>query len=120
VQPHIIIATYGNCHIVFEIVQSWLVEDTACAIQASLLAVDGQKRLFFTTVLDTYEEIEETLPATGIYHREDWVKKARWTVDAADALLNKALGIVKNLILQPVLVEICISNWNRLNDFYID
>jgi hypothetical protein len=58
------------------------------AIQASLLAVDGKKRLFFTTVLDTYEEVEETLPASGIFHREDWVKKARWTLDAADAIVE--------------------------------
>ena len=28
------------------------------AIQVSLFAIDGKKRLFFTTVLDTYEEIE--------------------------------------------------------------
>jgi hypothetical protein len=63
------------------------------------LAVDGKKRLFFTTVLDTYEEIEETLPASGIYHREDWMKKARWTLDAADALVN----ITSTILDEPVL-----------------
>src|SRR5262249_5246448 len=29
------------------------------AIQVSLLSLDGKKRLFFTTVLDTYEEIDD-------------------------------------------------------------
>jgi hypothetical protein len=65
-----------------------------------LFAIDGKKRLFFTTVLDTYEEIEP--PGTterGNYHREYWVKKAKWTLDAADALLN----VTSSTLREPVL-----------------
>jgi hypothetical protein len=69
------------------------------AIQVSLFALDGKKRLFFTTVLDTYEEIEVTPPESGIYDREDWVKKAKWTLDAADALLN----VTSSTLREPVL-----------------
>jgi hypothetical protein len=69
------------------------------AIQVSLFAVDGKKRLFFTTVLDTYEEIEIGPPEPGIYDREYWVKKAKWTLDAADALLN----VTSSTLREPVL-----------------
>jgi hypothetical protein len=69
------------------------------AIQVSLLAVDGKKRLFFTTVLDTYEEIEIEPPERGIYGPEDWVKKAKWTLDAANALLN----VTSSVLREPVL-----------------
>jgi hypothetical protein len=68
------------------------------AIQASLLAVEGKKRLFFTTVLDTYEEIEVPTES-GIYGPEDWAKKAQWTLDAAHALLN----ITSSILDKPVL-----------------
>jgi hypothetical protein len=49
------------------------------AIQASLLVLNGTKSLFFTKILDTYEEIEDTDPSLDDrkYTRDDWAKKAK-------------------------------------------
>lgn len=58
------------------------------AVQASLLEVAGRKSLFFSKVLDTYEEIEDGSSLDDrTYNREYWMKRSRWTLDAADALL---------------------------------
>src|SRR6266487_612549 len=70
------------------------------AVQVSMLNVNGKKSVFFTTVLDTYEEIDDgTSLQDRTYDRDDWAKKAKWTLDAADALLN----ITKGVFGQPVL-----------------
>jgi hypothetical protein len=59
-----------------------------------LLTVNGKKSLFFTKVLDTYEEIDDgTSLDERNYDRADWVKKAKWTLDAADSLLNATSSI---------------------------
>jgi hypothetical protein len=59
------------------------------AIQVSMLKANGSKSVFFTKVLDTYEEIDDGASIDDrIYSRDDWLKKAKWTVEAADALLN--------------------------------
>lgn len=58
------------------------------AVQASLLDVAGQRSLFFSKVLDTYEEIDDgTSLDDRTYNREYWTKRSRWTLEAADALL---------------------------------
>ncbi|WP_271520713.1 hypothetical protein [Bradyrhizobium sp. CCBAU 53380] len=59
------------------------------AIQVSMLKVNGSRSVFFTKVLDTYEEIDDgTSLDDRTYNRDDWLKKAKWTVEAADTLLN--------------------------------
>ncbi len=88
------------------------------AIQASLLTINNAKSLFFTTVLDTYEEIEDEGPTSrrGEYTREYWEERATWTLDAADALLNLTRGIFG----QPALnyakyyVAITVDNHNYM------
>lgn len=71
------------------------------AVQASMLTVSGKKTISFTKVLDTYEEIEDgtSLVEDRTYNREDWIKKGKWTLDAADALLN----VTKSVFGEPVL-----------------
>src|SRR5262245_44145840 len=70
------------------------------AIQVSLLSLDGKKRLFFTTVLDTYEEIDDGTAVDGGRHtREDWIKRAKWTVDAADSLV----AVTDSVLAEPEL-----------------
>jgi len=70
------------------------------AVQASILSANGKKCVFFTKVLDTFEEIDDgTSLEGGTYNREDWIKKAKWTLDAADALLN----VTKSVFGEPVL-----------------
>ena len=58
------------------------------AIQASLVESNGVKSLFFTTVLDTYEELDDgTATEEQNYDKEFWNKKAKWVTEAAEALL---------------------------------
>lgn len=85
------------------------------AIQVSMLNANAKRSLFFTKVLDTYEEIDDgTSLEDRAYSREDWVKKAKWTLDAADALLN----ITKPVFGEPVLnyvkayVAITVGSYN--------
>src|SRR5580704_11237617 len=73
------------------------------AVQVSMLIANGKKSVSFTKVLDTYEEIDDgtSLVEDRTYTREDWAKKAKakWTLDAADALLN----VTKSVFGDPVL-----------------
>lgn len=65
------------------------------AIQVSMLQLDAQRALSFTKVLDTYEEIDDGSSIEGqTYNRDYWTKKAAWTLDAADALLNVAKEVI--------------------------
>jgi hypothetical protein len=58
------------------------------AIQASLVESNDVRSLFFTTVLNTYEELDDgTAVEEQSYDREFWNKKAKWVGEAADALL---------------------------------
>lgn len=58
------------------------------AIQASLVEVGGRRSLLFTKVLDTYEEVDDGASVQDVeVNREFWNRKARWTAEAADALL---------------------------------
>jgi hypothetical protein len=77
------------------------------AIQVSLIESNGKRSLFFTKVLDTFEEIDDGFSEPEIeVNREFWNVKARWSVDAADKLLAVVapalgapqLGYLKNYI----------------------
>ena len=66
------------------------------AIQVSLLSINGQKTLFFTKVLDTYEEVDDGSPPDDkIYDREYWLARRKWTVEAAEEM-NRLVGGVLN------------------------
>lgn len=87
------------------------------AIQVSLLEVGGKRSLFFTKVLDTFEEIDDgTSLDNATYNRDYWIKKAKWTLETAEALL----GITANIFTQPSLnyvkhyVGINVSGYNYL------
>jgi hypothetical protein len=60
------------------------------AIQATLAIAHNKKNMSFTKVLDTYEEIDDgqSLIVDRIYTRDDWAKKAKWTLETADTLMN--------------------------------
>lgn len=59
------------------------------AIQAALLESNGKRTLFFTKVLDTFEEVDDGSSVIDIeVNRDYWIKKAKWTVETADVLLN--------------------------------
>ncbi len=87
------------------------------AIQASLIQSNGAKSLFFTKVLDTYEEVDDgTTIYNKTYNRDDWMTKAKWTVETAEALF----AITQDLFADPKLnyvqeyVAITVSGNNYL------
>jgi hypothetical protein len=87
------------------------------AIQVAMLTVNGKKSLYFTTVLDTFEEIEdETSLDDRSYDREYWLDKARWTVETADALLRVTSGVFKNPVLNYLkgYVAITVNDHNYM------
>lgn len=70
------------------------------AIQVALIRTNGVQSLFFTKVLDTYEEIDDgTSLDDRTYNRDYWLKKATWTVETADLILQ----LTKDIFPQPTL-----------------
>lgn len=87
------------------------------AIQVSLLDSNGKKSLFFTKVLDTYEELDDgTSIDDRTYNRDYWTKKSKWTLETAESLL----AITQDIFSAPTLsylkhyVAITVSNQNYL------
>ncbi len=70
------------------------------AIQVSLLENDGKRSLFFTRVLDTFEEIDDgTSIDDKTYNPDYWAKKAKWTLETSETLLN----IAQDIFTEPAL-----------------
>jgi hypothetical protein len=70
------------------------------AVQVAMLNINGRKSVFFTKVLDTYEEVDDGTSTEAVrVTREDWTRKARWTLEAADALVS----ITSSVLGQPTL-----------------
>ncbi len=87
------------------------------AIQASMVESGGVKSLFFTTVLNTYVELDDGTPVgEQSYDKEFWNKKARWVTDAAEALLPIAEKHFESPSLRYLKHYISISSgsYNRL------
>ncbi len=87
------------------------------AIQASLVASNGTKSLFFTTVLNTYEELDDgTSIEEQSYDKEYWNRKARWVAEAAEALLPIAARHFESPTLRYLKQYISISSgsYNRM------
>jgi hypothetical protein len=70
------------------------------AIQVALLESNGNQGLFFTKVLDTYEEVEDGTSLDGTKYDEDfWLSKSKWTLETAKSLL-----VVANVVFpEPTL-----------------
>lgn len=80
------------------------------AVQVSLLQSAGGRALYFNTILDTYEEIDDGTPIDETtYNREYWVKKAKWTLDAADTLFTVTQGIFQEATLSYVKSYVAIN-----------
>jgi hypothetical protein len=57
------------------------------AIQVALVDVSGRRSLFFTKVIDTFEEVDDgSSISEDEVNRDFWNKKARWTAETADSL----------------------------------
>lgn len=80
------------------------------AIQASLIEVHGKQSLFFTKVLNTYEEVDDGTSETIKITREDWTKKSKWTVEIADYLQELFSDVFENINLNYVKAYISITS----------
>jgi hypothetical protein len=70
------------------------------AIQAALIEANGKRSLFFTKVLDTFEEVDDGASGLDVeVNRDFWNKKAKWTAETAD----KLLAVVKPELGEPQL-----------------
>ena len=66
----------------FNVIQLFSQSIPIIAIQTGIIEVNGYKSLFFTKVLDTYEEVDDGTGETGIYDEAYW-KKWHWTLETA-------------------------------------
>jgi hypothetical protein len=91
------------------------------AIQASLIEVHGKQSLFFSKILDTYEEVDDGTGEANIkFTREDWVKKSKWTLETADYLLELFSGVFEGAVLNYVKAYISIaSSGNNYNYLWL-
>lgn len=86
------------------------------AIQVSMIEVHGKHSLYFSKILDTYEELDDGTSDNKKITRDDWTKKSKWTVETADYLL----GLYGNVFNEPVLnyvnayISITVSGSNYL------
>ncbi len=70
------------------------------AIQTSLLVANNSRSLFFSKILNTYEEIDDgTSLEDKVYNREYWVNRSNWTLEAADELLHVTSGVLGGAVL---------------------
>lgn len=87
------------------------------AVQVSVLEVNGKRSLFFTKVLDTFEEIDDgTSLDDRTYNREYWTKRAKWTLEAAESLLSTTKGVFTDPALNYVkyYVAITVAGYNYM------
>jgi len=90
------------------------------AIQVALIEAHGKQSLFFTKIIDTYEEIDDGTSETIRYTREDWLKKSKWTVETVDYLLEIFSSIFGEPILNYVKDYISItSSGNSYNYIWL-
>jgi len=78
------------------------------AVQVAMLSINGKKSVLFTKVLDTYEEIDDGTSVDRVT-REDWAKKARWTLEAADALVSTTTSVIGQPVLNYVKAYVAIT-----------
>jgi hypothetical protein len=82
------------------------------AVQASLIqTASAQKNLFFTTLLNTYEEIDDGTSLSE--HVSDpkgyWNNKAPWTYETAEALLQIVSSVLDKTGLRPVKEYVAVT-----------
>jgi len=85
------------------------------AIQVALLESSGKRSLFFTAVLDTFEEVDDGTSIDGkTYKRDYWTETAKWTLETAETLLTFTRDIFTDPALSYVkhYVAITVSGHN--------
>src|SRR5713101_5176263 len=85
------------------------------AIQVALLESSDKRSLFFTTVLDTFEEVDDGTSIDGkTYKRDYWTETAKWTLETAETLLTFTQDIFTDPALSYVkhYVAITVSGHN--------
>ena len=102
----VLVAEYINRRF-FNVIQLLSHSIPIIAVQVSIVEVDSKKALFFSKILDTYEEIDDGSSINNeTYDQVYWKKHSSWTLDTSKALLdligenfdNPTLNYVKNYI----------------------
>lgn len=89
------------------------------AVQASVVESPHGRALFFTKVLDTYEEVDDgTTVSNEIHDEQFWETKALWTLEATKALLDVVSGEFDDPRLNYVKNYVAISVHNS-NYFWL-
>jgi hypothetical protein len=84
------------------------------AIQVSLLEQSSQRSLFFSTILDTYEETDDGLGVEDrVYDRDYWNKHSKWTTDTADQLLASVADLLQSPSLKYLKYYISLTENGR-------
>jgi hypothetical protein len=86
------------------------------AVQASLLLANDKRTIFFSKILDTYEEQDDgTSLDNTTYNRDYWVKRGQWILDTAETLLHVTDGIFSeptlNYLKYYVAIDVSGSNY---------
>jgi hypothetical protein len=124
-QHYPVLVAEGITRRFFDVIQSLSESIPIIAIQASIVESHGSRVLTFTTILDLYEEREDTEPGGFEAHDEAyWQGKSPWTNDAAKELLaavavalpGAKLNYVKNYIALMVNGNIYLSLHKRSSD----
>ena len=80
------------------------------AVQVAMLNINGRKSIFFSKVLDTYEEVDDGTSNEAVrVTREDWSRKAKWTLEAADALVNITSSVLERPSLNYLKAYVAIT-----------
>lgn len=80
------------------------------AVQANIVELDGKRALYFSKVLDTYEEPELELPSSHEKSGEPyWEENAPWVLDTARALLETVGPIWVGAVIRCVKSYITIA-----------
>ena len=85
------------------------------AIKASLLNVGDKRAIYFSKVLDTYEDPDDgTSLDSGSYNREYWLKRGPWTLEAIEELQRATQSVLatSSLAYLKYYVALEVSNNN--------
>jgi hypothetical protein len=101
----------------FNVIQILGLNVPMIAIQADLIEVGGQKIIYFTKILDIYEEPTED-DETSIVNETTWTSSANWTLQTAKELLNVLNASGQDLKIKFTQSYIALTN-SRGNAYWL-
>jgi len=92
----------------FNVIHLFGLQIPIIAIQVNIIESNNQKQLYFSKILDTYEEPEDA-EVYEVHDEAYWRGKATWTVDAANELLASVGEVFESPLLRYVGSYIAIN-----------